>query len=125
MGNDLRQSYRTIAQSVGVSKLDIHLLLNHSLPGVNEGYIPREKLLNDLLLEAATADIRGSVGARRKDRKRFSFALVAISESSHPGRRYPHPACEEKTAETGSAPKDGGVDRDLCFRNRRVGWEPS
>ncbi|MDX2051990.1 MAG: integrase arm-type DNA-binding domain-containing protein [Polyangiaceae bacterium] len=48
-GNDLRQTYRTIAQSVGVSKLDIHLLMNHSLPGVNEGYITREKLLNDLL----------------------------------------------------------------------------
>jgi site-specific recombinase XerD len=48
-GNDLRQSYRTIAQSVGVSKLDIHLLMNHSLPGVNEGYINRDKLLNDLL----------------------------------------------------------------------------
>lgn len=48
-GNDLRQSYRTIAQSVGISKLDIHLLMNHSLPGVNEGYITRDKLLNDLL----------------------------------------------------------------------------
>lgn len=48
-GNDLRQSYRTVAQSVGVSKLDIHLLMNHSLPGVNEGYITRDKLLNDLL----------------------------------------------------------------------------
>lgn len=48
-GNDLRQSYRTIAQAVGVSKLDIHLLMNHSLPGVNEGYITRDKLLNDLL----------------------------------------------------------------------------
>ena len=48
-GNDLRQSYRTIAQSAGVSKLDIHLLMNHSLPGVNEGYITRDKLLGDLL----------------------------------------------------------------------------
>lgn len=48
-GNDLRQSYRTIAQSVSISKLDIHLLMNHSLPGVNEGYITRDKLLSDLL----------------------------------------------------------------------------
>lgn len=48
-GNDLRQSYRTIAQSVGVSKLDVHLLMNHSVPGVNDGYITRDKLLNDLL----------------------------------------------------------------------------
>jgi integrase len=48
-GNDLRQSYRTIAQSVKISKLDIHLLMNHSVPGVNEGYITRDKLLNDHL----------------------------------------------------------------------------
>ena len=48
-GNDLRQSYRTFAQSVKISKLDIHLLMNHSVPGVNEGYITRDKLLNDHL----------------------------------------------------------------------------
>jgi integrase len=48
-GNELRQSYRTIAQVVGVSKLDIHLLMNHSVPGVNDGYITRDKLLNDHL----------------------------------------------------------------------------
>lgn len=40
-GNDLRQSYRTLAQAAGVSELDIHLLMNHSLPGVNAGYITR------------------------------------------------------------------------------------
>lgn len=34
---------------MGISKLDIHLLMNHSLPGVNEGYITRDKSLNDLL----------------------------------------------------------------------------
>lgn len=48
-GNDLRQSYRTIAQSAKISKLDIHLLMNHTVPGVNEGYITRNKLLNDHL----------------------------------------------------------------------------
>jgi integrase len=48
-GNDLRQSYRTIAQSAKISKLDIHLLMNHSVPGVNEGYITRDKLLTDHL----------------------------------------------------------------------------
>ncbi len=48
-GNDLRQSYRTIAQSVGVPQLDIHLLMNHSLPGVNAGYITRGRLLNNHL----------------------------------------------------------------------------
>lgn len=48
-GNDLRQTYRTIAQAAGVSELDIHLLMNHSLPGVNAGYITRDKLLHDHL----------------------------------------------------------------------------
>jgi site-specific recombinase XerD len=48
-GNDLRQSYRTLAQAVGVSELDVHLLMNHSLPGVNAGYITRDKLLRDHL----------------------------------------------------------------------------
>ena len=48
-GNDLRQTYRTIGQVASIPKLDIHLLMNHSIPGVNEGYITRDKLLNDLL----------------------------------------------------------------------------
>jgi integrase len=48
-GNDLRQSYRTLAQAAGVSELDIHLLMNHSLPAVNAGYITRDRLLRDHL----------------------------------------------------------------------------
>jgi site-specific recombinase XerD len=48
-GNDLRQTYRTLAQAGGVSQLDVHLLMNHSLPGVNAGYITRDGLLGDHL----------------------------------------------------------------------------
>lgn len=48
-GNDLRQTYRTVGQAVGVNDLDMHLLMNHSLPGVNAGYITRNKLLSDHL----------------------------------------------------------------------------
>jgi hypothetical protein len=48
-GNDLRQTYRTIAQTVGVADLDIHLLMNHSIAGVNAGYVNRNKLLRDHL----------------------------------------------------------------------------
>jgi hypothetical protein len=33
---------------VGVPELDVHLLMNHSIPGVNAGYITRNKLLRDL-----------------------------------------------------------------------------
>jgi hypothetical protein len=48
-GNDLRQSYRTLAKAAGVSELDVHLLMNHSLPGVNAGYITRDRLRRDHL----------------------------------------------------------------------------
>jgi integrase len=40
-GNDLRQTYRTVGQAAGIADLDIHLLMNHSVPGVNAGYITR------------------------------------------------------------------------------------
>jgi integrase len=48
-GNDLRQTYRTIGQIAGIAGLDMHLLMNHLVPGVNAGYITRAKLLSDLL----------------------------------------------------------------------------
>lgn len=44
-GNDLRQTFRTVGQAAGLSEVDMHLLMNHSLPGVNAGYITRAKLL--------------------------------------------------------------------------------
>lgn len=60
-GNGLRETYRTMAQVAGTGDIDIHLLMNHSLPGVNAGYITRSKLnthlrnaqqiLSDILLE--------------------------------------------------------------------------
>ena len=59
-GNDLRQSYRTLAQAAGVSELDVHLLMNHSLPGVNAGYITRDRLLEGS--PAATAAENFPVG---------------------------------------------------------------
>lgn len=45
-GNDLRQSYRTLGQAAGLSEVDMHLLMNHRLPGVNAGYITRDKLMS-------------------------------------------------------------------------------
>ncbi len=47
-GNDLRQTYRTLAQAAGLSEFDAHLLMNHSLPGVNAGYITKSKLTDHL-----------------------------------------------------------------------------
>ena len=51
-GNDLRQTYRTMGQVAGLSEVDMHLLMNHSLPGVNAGYITRAKLLSGHLRAA-------------------------------------------------------------------------
>jgi hypothetical protein len=38
--NDLRQSFRTIAATAGVSEFDAKLLMNHAIPGVNAGTSP-------------------------------------------------------------------------------------
>jgi hypothetical protein len=48
-GNDLRQTFRTIATVAGVSEIDAKLLMNRSIPGVNAGYITRHKLIEDHL----------------------------------------------------------------------------
>jgi len=48
-GNDLRQTFRTIATGAGVSEFDAKLLMNHAVPGVNAGYITRHTLLEDHL----------------------------------------------------------------------------
>jgi hypothetical protein len=38
-----------MATVAGVSEIDSKLLMNHSIPGVNAGYITRHKLLEDHL----------------------------------------------------------------------------
>jgi integrase len=48
-GNDLRQTFRTIATGAGVSEFDAKLLMNHAVPGVNAGYVTRHKLIEDHL----------------------------------------------------------------------------
>jgi hypothetical protein len=48
-GNDLMQTYRTVAAHAGLFELDARLLMNHSAPGVNAGYITRQKLLENHL----------------------------------------------------------------------------
>jgi integrase len=55
LGNDLRQTYRTIATIAEVSDVDAKLLMNHAISGVNQGYITRHKLLEDHLRERQQA----------------------------------------------------------------------
>ena len=72
-GNDLRQSFRTIATAAGVSEFDAKLLMNHAIPGVNAGYITRHKLLEDHLRaqqqqisSAVFATLAGAAAERRE-----------------------------------------------------------
>ena len=51
-GNELRQTYRTVGQVADINEIDMHLLMNHSLPGVNAGYITRNKLAGNHLRAA-------------------------------------------------------------------------
>lgn len=46
---DLRQTFRTTSQMLGISDTDVRLLMNHAIPGVSGGYITREKLLSTSL----------------------------------------------------------------------------
>ena len=62
-GNDLRQTYRTLGQAAGLSEVNMHLLMNHKLSGVNEGYITRDKLMGDHLRHAQQALSTYIVGA--------------------------------------------------------------
>lgn len=65
-GNDLRQTFRTIATAAGVSEVDAKLLMNHAIPGVNAGYITRHKLLEDHLRseqQAISSAVLAALGA--------------------------------------------------------------
>ena len=48
-GGDLRQTFRTMGQMVGVDGTDMHLLMNHKLSGVNAGYITSAVMMDHLL----------------------------------------------------------------------------
>lgn len=68
-GNDLRQSYRTMATPAGVSEFDARLLMNHAIPGVNAGYITRHKLLEEHLRsqqQAISNTMFGALGGALK-----------------------------------------------------------
>ena len=66
-GNDLRQTYRTVATVAGVSEVDAKLLMNHMIPGVNSGYITRHVLLENHLRaqqQAISSVVFRTVGAQ-------------------------------------------------------------
>jgi hypothetical protein len=48
-GGDLRQTFRTIAQAIGISELDVRLLMNHMVSDVSAEYITRSVLVRTSL----------------------------------------------------------------------------
>jgi integrase len=50
-GNDLRQTWRSMAQEAGLSVVDAKLLMNHKMADVNLGYIDSRSLLGHLRKE--------------------------------------------------------------------------
>ncbi len=48
-GHALRHTWRTLAQQAGVTELDAKLIMNHSIPGANAGYLSRSALWPHLL----------------------------------------------------------------------------
>ena len=89
-GNDLRQTYRTLGQAAGINEVDMHLLMNHSIAGVNAGYITRNRLLGDHLRKQQQAISDVAFAAVMRDRVSaapsldwlFSSAVQVESEPS-------------------------------------------
>lgn len=84
-GNDLRQTYRTLGQAAEISEVDMHLLMNHALPGVNPGYITRSKLMRDHLRSAqdklSVFVLSGVVGRGRRPSADLSRWLNSTSRT--------------------------------------------
>lgn len=76
-GNDLRQTFRTIGQAAEVSEIDIHILMNHSLQGVNAGYITRSALLEDHLRQQQGRISQAVLQAVAKGRGKRRAAALA------------------------------------------------
>jgi len=76
-GNDLRQTYRTVAQTASIAELDIHLLMNHAIPGVNAGYITRSKLVNDHLRQQQEMISRPVTDGIREQRGHGETAIAS------------------------------------------------
>ncbi|WP_409334425.1 hypothetical protein [Bradyrhizobium sp. AUGA SZCCT0283] len=107
-GNDLRQSFRTIATAAGVSEFDAKLLMNHAIPGVNAGYVTRHKLLEDHLRsqqQAISSAVFAAVGRSLNEHSGIrnwlgrhgpqQLALVADDDKDHRQRPTVEPAdCE-------------------------------
>jgi integrase len=102
-GNDLRQTYRTVAQATGVADLDIHLLMNHAIPGVNAGYITRAKLLSDHLRQQQ--EMISHLIVQAADRRRLSDRSAPANWPLLPSRRTLNDALGDAKTAVGLEPR--------------------
>jgi hypothetical protein len=86
-----------------VSELDIHLLMNHSLPGVNAGYITRDRLVRDHL---------------RKQQERIS--AVVIEKAGRDNRRKWVLSAKIDTTDTISLKEWACQEREAAPRTEMV-----
>lgn len=84
-GNELRQTYRALGQIADINDIDMHLLMNHSLPGVNTGYITRNKLVGSHL--------------RVAQRKISDWVMSAIKLRARTAKKWPFLAAKCRMAE--------------------------
>ena len=64
-GNDLRQTFRTIATSANVPEFDAKLPMNHAIRGANAGHVTRHTVLEDHLRsqqQAISSDVFAALG---------------------------------------------------------------
>jgi integrase len=69
-GHILRHTYRTLAQRIGLDKIEARLLLDHTVPGIDGVYIHEKALFDRLLVaqEKMSAAIRDLLDGRRDQR---------------------------------------------------------
>ena len=132
-GNDLRQSFRTLAQTAGVSEFDARLLMNHAVPGVNAGYITRHKLLEDHLRQQQQA-ISRVLMERARTAPRRSQALqtwlasgsrrvlgAAAAHASDRDGRIPSRPRRARTRQTRSTSRSKSSETGLVTVGHRLG----
>jgi hypothetical protein len=81
--NDLRETFRTIGQAAEAPPLDIHILMNHSLPSVNAGYITVSGLMDDHLRHQQERISRTVLGAVRSGSGKHRVRTLAWLCSSN------------------------------------------
>lgn len=126
-GNDLRQTFRTVGQAAEVSEIDIHILMNHSLQGVNAGYITKSALLEDHLRrqqerisQVTLQAVETGRSKRRSAVLRWLRSAQAEVLAAEDGDLQLDPPALELTVVGEALPSGARVTRNVVERPRRT-----